>query len=222
MQRPSLICLIGIDGSGKTTLAKALAEETKKSGLNYKYVWGNAQPIFLLPLRKLAHLTVLRNVDMKKENDRYDKVKEDVSTKYCFLLWIYSRVLLFDYVIWLFFKVKLPLFLGKKVICDRYIYDVAISLYFLNKSYFADIEKTINKLFNYFPKPELLYLIDVPVAVAFKRKNDIPSLAYLENRKIIYTKLSNAFNVSKLNGENSIEDLVKTIIQDMERNTIYE
>jgi len=212
---PRLICLIGIDGSGKTTLAKNFVEEAKKIGIKYKYVWGNAQPIFLRPLRAMAHLTVLRKTDMKKANEDYEHVKETVSVKYGFLSRIYSRVLMLDYFIWLFLKVTVPLFLGRKIICDRYVFDVAINLYFLNKALFTDIEKTAHSLLRYFPAPGLLFLIDVPSAVAFQRKNDIPSMGFLEKRRVIYQKLSGEFNAVVLDGTSPLLDSVNEVIKRM-------
>ena len=212
---PRLICLIGIDGSGKTTLAKAFVEKADKIGMKYRYVWGNAQPIFIKPLRTIAHLTLLRNVDMQKDNERYEKIKEETSVKHSILSWLYSRILIFDYIIWLFFKVKLPLSLGRRIICDRYVFDVAVNLYFLNKKYFSNIEKTINTLLKYFPEPSLLYLLDVPISVAFKRKNDVPSIGYLEKRTVIYERLGKFFRARKLDGEKSVLDLINTIVKDI-------
>jgi thymidylate kinase len=213
MNPPKLICLMGMDGSGKTTLAKELVAATGRLGIHYRYIWGNAQPIFLRPLRAIAHLTVLRKTDMKKDNEDYEQVKQKVSAKYGFFSRIYSRVLMVDYFIWLFFKVKVPLFLGRRIICDRYLFDVAINLHFLNKSFFPDIEKTVHSLLRYFPAPGLLFLIDLPPAVAFQRKSDIPSIGFLEKRRVIYQKLSEEFNAVVLDGTSPIVDSVNEAIK---------
>jgi thymidylate kinase len=215
MNPPKLICLMGMDGSGKTTLAKKLVTEADRLGIRYSYVWGNAQPIFLRPLRAMAHRTVLRKTDMKKDNEDYEQVKEKVSAKYGFLSLIYSRVLMVDYFIWLFLKVKVPLLLGRRIICDRYVFDVAINLYFLNKSLFPDIEKTVHSLLRYFPAPGLLFLIDIPPAVAFRRKSDIPSIGFLQKRRVIYQKLSEEFNAVVLDGTSPILDSVNEVIKRM-------
>lgn len=212
---PCLICLVGIDGSGKTTLAKVFVEEAKKRGITYKYVWGNAQPIFLRPLRALAHLTFLRSFDMKRDYEQYEKIKEEASSKHVILSWIYGRIFLLDYIIWLFLKVKLPLLFGQKIICDRYVIDVAVNLYFLNKNYFPNIENTIRSLFKYFPKPELLYIVDVPVSVAFARKTDIPSVDFLEKRRAIYQRLGEIFNARKLDGNQSVSELTEIILKEI-------
>ncbi len=212
---PNLICLIGIDGSGKTTLAKSVVEEAKKLGIKYKYVWGNARPIFLKPLRFIAHLTVLRKFDRFKDNNQYEKAKEEVLYRFGILSRIYSSIYLIDYIVWLFLKVKVPLFFGKKIICDRYIFDVAINLYFLNKKQFGDIKTIIQFLFKYFPQPELLYLVDVPSKVAFERKTDVPSVDFLEKRRGIYQRLSEIYNARKLDGTMSIKDLTNIILSDI-------
>ncbi len=216
MNPPKLICLVGIDGSGKTTLAKELVREANRRGFSFKYVWGNAQPIFLRPLRALAHLTVLRNVDMQKNNEDYERIKEKVSKRYGFLSNVYSRILVVDYCIWLFLKVRVPLSFGKRIICDRYLFDVAVNLYFLNKSLFFNIEKTTDSLLKYFPAPDLLFVIDVPPDVAFQRKNDIPSIAFLERRRSIYRNLGDKFNAVELDGTAPILTSVNEIIRRME------
>jgi len=45
---------------------------------------GKCTAIFLRPLRAIAHLTVLRKTDMKKDNEDYEQVKEKVAAKYGF------------------------------------------------------------------------------------------------------------------------------------------
>lgn len=46
MTRGILICLTGIDGSGKTTLAKSLNDSLNKNGCNSTYVYARVTPIF--------------------------------------------------------------------------------------------------------------------------------------------------------------------------------
>jgi dTMP kinase len=208
---------MGIDGAGKTTLAKTFIEKADKIGLKYKYVWGNAEPIFIRPARAIAHLTFLRNVDMHTDHDRYENVKEKISSKHHVFSSAYSSVLLFDYFVWLFFKVKLPLYFGRRIICDRYVFDVAINLYFLNKVLFADIQKTIKLLLKYFPKPDFIYLVDIPASVAFRRKSDIPSIGFLKKREAMYRRLSEIFGARKLNGNQPVADSIKIIIQDIKK-----
>jgi len=214
-QLPRLICLIGVDGSGKTTLAKTFEKEANKIGLKYRYVWGNAQPIFIRPLRWLAHLTLLRDLDMQKDNDRYEKVKEAITTKHISLSRIYARILIIDYIIWLLLKIKFPLFFGERIICDRYVFDVAVNLYFLDRNHFANVSKTIRSLFKYFPQPDLLYLLDVPISVAYERKEDIPSLRFLEKRQGIYRRIGGEFNAKTLDGCQPISTSIKILTNDI-------
>lgn len=215
MNLPRLICFMGIDGSGKTTLAKELVKASEAQGIRYRYVWGNAQPIFLRPLRALAHLTILRKADMKKDNSNYERAKEEASTKFGFVSRIYSLVLILDYFIWLFIKVRLPLIMGKKIICDRYVFDVAVNLHFLNKSLYPDSKQLVHFFLRYFPSPDLLFFIDISPEVAFLRKADIPSVSFLQRRQAVYRQLGQEYKAIVLNGADPIPVSLSKVVQNI-------
>jgi len=58
-QVPKVICLSGIDGSGKTTLSQMLANEFKKKGYKVHYVWMRYNHYFTKPLLGICRLVGL-------------------------------------------------------------------------------------------------------------------------------------------------------------------
>ena len=63
----TLICIIGIDGSGKTTVARQLVQEMKARGVSARYVWAGFSPtVILRPVLWLAKLLVYREDGQSK------------------------------------------------------------------------------------------------------------------------------------------------------------
>lgn len=207
---PRFICIIGIDGSGKTTLAKGIVNRAKQDGIKYLYVWGNAQPILMRPLRWLARRILLRGKDMFRDYQNYKASKEAIVRDNKLISKFYRLLLMFDYYLWLITRVQLPLLMGRKIICDRYVYDVAINLALVIGGNVEDAERYVEKLLRIFPKPDLLIYLDVPDEIALSRKTDIPSIKYLQERRQIYKKLLISYRFNSLDGTESIESLTKT------------
>lgn len=216
MKWPKFICFIGIDGSGKTTLAKAFVKFAKGKGVDYHYVWANNQPILIAPLRKLWRLIFFRGKDMFTDYEDYNKTKKQVARKSRILYRLYRFVHTVDYMLWIMLRVKIPLLLGRRIVCDRYVYDVAVSLSILLDYNFQQTEKLINTYLKYVPTPDAVFLIDVPEEVAFERKNDVPSLSYLKERRVIYSELGQHYQMFYLDGTMDVEKLIQEVWQHAE------
>jgi len=100
-----LICVIGLDGSGKTTLARRLTQELRTSGRRtaYLHFWPKLN-LFRLPGRRSTSKSVSR-LPLRRALGLY-------------------------VVTWLLLSVRLPLLLRRYdvVICDRYVHDLAAYL----------------------------------------------------------------------------------------------
>jgi hypothetical protein len=75
---------------------------------------------------------------------------------------------------------------------------------------------------NLVPRPDIVYLMDVPEEIAFRRKNDIPSLAYLSNRRALYHRIYANGSCCLLSGLCPLKSLsdrtVNDILRIIERN----
>ena len=62
-----LVCIIGMDGTGKTTLASNVVSTLRQQGQPALYIYGRTFPVISRALMALGRLTLLR-----KENQRQD------------------------------------------------------------------------------------------------------------------------------------------------------
>ena len=86
-----IINLIGVDGSGKTTLSKMLLKQCIDNGLYSKYFYFQYIPKLLIPLKILAKLTFFGKVNQKENYQLYRTIKARQSQKYqLFLKFIQS------------------------------------------------------------------------------------------------------------------------------------
>jgi dTMP kinase len=182
MAKGTVICFTGIDGAGKTSHALALMEELKNRGIICTYVWGRWFPGFADPF----HFIIRKVSGFTAKTYRFRKP----------LQIIYQFLILLDYAIPLFFKVKLPATLGRCVIIDRYVYDRLADLYFLGfdlsiNAYFVRLFTTMN------PKPDIIFLIDVPPETALSRKNDLSFKDAIRYREI-YKDLAEIYHFQKM------------------------
>jgi dTMP kinase len=204
--KPKLICFIGIDGSGKTTLAKSLTNELNDYGFKCTYVYGRYVPMLSKPIVRLGKRILLGNKDIVKYQ-AYSTAKSDAVAKHGLLSFIYLNIILFDYMLQVFFKIILPEMSGVTVISDRYVYDTVINDIPRSNNNLETIENLIEKCFQIAPKPDLVFLIDLDENVAFKRKNDTPSIDYLATRRNIYLQLGKRYEMIVLDGTRTFDEL---------------
>ena len=195
-----LISFTGIDGSGKTTLAKELVKIMDERGIQYKYVYGRLEPFILKPFIFVGRKLFLSGKDMFTDYGEYSRTKNSAVERHSFLFTFYRHILLFDYFLQLLFKVRLPFMRGKNIVCDRYVYDTGITdLLDMNYSVF-EIRGLIKKCFYVAPKPDLAFLIDLPEEIAFQRKDDTPSIEYLRELRKVYLDIGGEYSMAILDG----------------------
>jgi dTMP kinase len=200
--KPNFICFIGLDGSGKTTLAKISTSVANKRGVQVKYVWSRYEPRILWPFVIILRLLLFKGKKMYTNPARKSSLMKNQ-----LLSRIYPKLLLIDYSIQIFFRVKLPLIFKQMIICDRYIYDTLIDLA-VDFNYSIDwVIKILDILLQKLPRPDVVFLVDVPEKVAISRKRDTPSIEYLTKRRILYLSLAKKLKFKVLDGLRDINDL---------------
>lgn len=205
------VCFVGIDGSGKSTLAKYLVDTMVENGHDYKYVHGLIRPFLLKPAMMLSRFLFLRGKNKFEDYMDYSNTKTSALKRNYWASYLYYYLLILDYLPQIFFKIKVPLLLGKSICCDRYIYDTLINLA-VNIGYSdAKTAEIIQSNLRFFPKPDLLFLVDVPEEIAFHRKGDVPSIHYLRERRAMYRGIQERFNMTVLDGSKDLAKLKQTI-----------
>ena len=206
------ICFIGIDGSGKTSQAKMLMKTLRQMGIKCKYVWGRWTPFMLKPFEIALNRIYFKGKKIDYNNyNEYVKEKQRLIQNYKLAL-IWENLVLFDYFIQFFIKIKLPLLLGITVICDRYIYDTLIDIIVDFKFSGKEIKRMLqSRLLSLFPKPNLTFLLDVPERIACQRKRDLRLMNYISKRRKTYLHLSQTFQAVIVSNTRNIFNVQKSI-----------
>jgi thymidylate kinase len=201
------ICFVGIDGSGKTTLALRLVTELEKADVKCRYVWFR-EPYFL----SLPFLALCRLVGLTKIRHRGLSVfrEHNFRTRPLAAVWEFLQFL--DAWSLNLIKIRLPMLLGHVVICDRYIHDILVDMA-EDTGDVAVCSKTVGRLLTALvPRSAIVFLVDVQESKAFRRKLDIPDMKYLEARRRAYhtfIKLPNVRLFSAEGGSSASSQFVK-------------
>ena len=210
-----LINIIGIDGAGKTTLALGLAGNLAKKDKKIEYRYCQYFAKLLYPVKLIAKLFVMRKTDEFKDYKTYNHTKKSTSSRHPFLAGIYAGIWLIDYLIQSFFKISLPILWGKRLIIDRYIFDIAVNLSLTTNREESFAEKIIKWFFKFSPEPDRVIFIDLPEEIAFARKDDIQDIEYLKERRERYLYLAQKFGFEIVDGTKSpaalLEDVKKIL-----------
>jgi dTMP kinase len=205
-----LVNIIGIDGAGKTTLAKALTKELQRQNHYIRYKYCQYFPKLLYPIKFLVKHSVMRKTDEFENYKYYNRTKKYISARFPVLANIYANVWLVDYIIQVFFKITLPLLSGQRLIIDRYIFDIAVNLSLTTNNNINYARRLIRFFFKFAPRPDLVVLIDLPEEDAFGRKDDIQDIEYLRERRKRYLSLADTYKFKIIDGKKN----PKQVIQD--------
>lgn len=197
-----------MDGAGKTTLAKFLTDDLHEKNIKARYVYNRYIPILLRPALLMGQLLFLRNKDFYRDYTEYSNTKRTASKDHPVLAKFFQYLLLFDYLFQILFKIKLPLLFGKNIVCDRYIYDTIVTDLSVDFNYSEeDVKNSLNRLLSLFPTPDIAFLVDLPEEIAYQRKDDVPAVDYLRERRMMYLYIGEECKMMILNGAMPLNEL---------------
>lgn len=204
-----LVCLIGIDGTGKTTLARNTVAALRAQGVRSSYLYGRTVPLVSRLLMAVGRATLLRRHDLWQDYRAYAADKKRVS-RHRALAWPYAASIWLDYLVQVWAKLLLRLPSGGIVVLDRYVYDTVISDLAVHLDYSPDqAMQAVERGLVLLPKPALTILLDLPEEVAFARKNDMPHVDYLRERRSRYLELQARPEVELLEADRSRQELLE-------------
>ena len=207
------ICFIGIDGSGKTTLAKRLVEFAEQRGEPYSYMWLNARSFLITPFRKIALRLFLKRTDLHRDYSEYMSLKNKKIKEFHPLTKCYYFVLLVDYWLWIMYNLGFAIIRKRNIVCDRYVYDVVVSLGDTSENSLGQKVKMLDQMLRFLPQPDFLFILDVPEDVAFSRRDDISDIHYVSERRRHYLQLGKALDATILDGTKPLVDLVHEVFE---------
>jgi len=203
MKRRILACFMGIDGSGKTTVAMSLRESLNRAGISCTYLWcgwRGFESWLFKPFAAQTKYAMSRRGNEEGIATAHEKIP-------FFDLWM-----CFDYFIRVCPALIAALLKNTIVIADRYVYDVILELH----SDASTSQRFGVWLLKLFPEPTIVFYIKVPPELAFARKDDIPSLEFLCERDEEKQRLLKELSVDQvvtLDGTRSIKELTEDALR---------
>ena len=152
-----LITFCGMDGAGKTTLAKKIGHFFKQGGLKFEFIHGHgysvSQNSFKLDERRVSRL------------------------KYLFRLLIPFAFI--DNLFTFYFKYN-PILKDRILICDRYFYDKIARM-----MYYEICSESVARIYlKLLPKPDYVFFLDIDPKQAYSRKEEYSEREYNSFRNI--------------------------------------
>lgn len=213
MNRGTLVCLTGLDGAGKSTLTGRVVEQLQEDGYDVTRAYGRYLPKLAYPIMELGRRTVFSDSDIEADYGRHQSSKNTFFSSRI-LATLYEGLLMVDYAPQFIYRVVLPLYRSDIVVCDRYFYDTLLT------DMAGDLLKTPSEAVakyrqyqNIVPTPDHEFYIRVPIEVSMERKDDIPSKAYLQDRKAFYDTFAEEFGLTVLDGTESLDALVADVVE---------
>jgi thymidylate kinase len=209
--RGKLICFIGIDGAGKTTLAQETVRLLRDRGIRSVGVYGKTVPVLSRLLMAAGRRILLRKENIWQDYSSYATHKKRVMRN-SLLARVYEAAVWLDYLPQVLIKVILPLSTGATVVCDRYLFDTVVGDLAVHLNYDdGRIRRSLGAGFRMLPEPDQVFLIDLPEEVAIQRKDDVPHTEYLRERRELYLRLGELCPMHQLDGQERPEELVRQI-----------
>ena len=173
-QRPMLVSLSGVDGSGKTAHASALQSAFGDCAIRTVTVWsrGGSSPFTdrVIALVKPFLRGASDGLDTASQTRQAMTLRKQAWMRRPLLRFGWSALVVFDLVLNYWRRVSWPLLRGNVVICDRYIYDALVELAVLGDVPGVTGSWMARALVWLTPRPRLAYLLQVSEEDALARK----------------------------------------------------
>ena len=83
-----------------------------------------------------------------------------------------------------------------------------------------DVKKSLDKILSLFPTPNITFLVDLPEEIAYQRKDDVPSIGYLRDRRETYLHMGKECKMIILDGAMPLNELKSAVKRNVQRLTI--
>lgn len=197
---PRLVLLLGLDGSGKSTQARLLADAARDRGLRAKTVWARWDPLLLKPLILLGRRLARSSGEGTIGSEQAGLVMKRrlFRNRAARVIWAWAAS--FDHALYSLPKLYCAKHSADLVVSDRYFYDALVDM---AVNFDTDVPAP-RGLHHLFPRPDRVILLDADEAVLLNRGQDSSS-AYLRDRRPHYLHLAKRMGWSVVDASNDIE-----------------
>lgn len=186
-----VIAVIGVDGSGKSSLIKQLNKSLKKNYVKIKN----------LHLRPYLLLTDKRTIINKPHNKK--KLLSRIESFIMIIMW------LFIYHIFFFINLRKK---NQLITFDRYANDLLVD----NIRYQYNLSKKITQfILNFFPEPNLWIVLKAPIQTIEKRKKELPTKELKRQMKEYLSFVKKKDNIIVVNTKLKMKKNILLIIKKM-------
>jgi len=203
-----LIYLLGVDGSGKTTVAKHLEQYLRAENRTVHCVWATLRPVIGWPIIKLAKFVLVRKHRKFDNYSEHIKAKREGIRRFRFLLKPLFYLSFLDYYPQYLWKIGWMGVKSDDLICDRYYVDMLMEraiMHGIRPEHFPD---WIRRYGRFFRMPDLALYLRTSPGVAIKRKKDIPSEEYLQERTLYYDSVAKVLQAHTIDGDQPLNTVL--------------
>lgn len=214
-QPAMLVTFSGVDGSGKTTQAKALQSAFHICHLRASHVWsrgGSSRWVGLFARWSKQQLKADQRIQ-EAGSQPVEKVRaRQQRFRSPWLRWGWSWLTVLELLLQYTRHVTLPLLFGRVAICDRYIYDTLAdwAAYFGEKMAERRVAATVLRLLT--PRPQIGYWLEVPAAGAQSRSEDRLPKGFLMAQSAAYSRMANLYGLRRLDASRDKEEIADEIV----------
>ncbi len=211
-----LICLVGIDGSGKTTQAEMLLEWLRSEGFDAEYVWSRGEMLgarrLLLSLGRRALGTSTADIARSRATRRTYQTKKARLKRQPVIRALWSGLTRIEHLLQIRRDISRSLAGGHVVVCDRYLWDSLVDLAIMHSKGPEWLWCRRNRLARALvPVPDRTVLIDLSAEEAARRKDDIESVEELERHAELYRLLADREGFAVVDGRADIASIQEMI-----------
>lgn len=212
-KKPMFICIMGIDGVGKTAHANLILQYLSNRGIRSKYLWGRCYHCISLPLfafSRLAGYTYSPSIEGKQICTNHEFYRSNTLSSICpWLLWL-------DMVIFTIIKIQIPMYLGKTIVCDRFIYDSLIDIAISTRDQEIYKKFVCGLFLDLIPKNAQFIMLDLEKPTILSRRPEIMYDTTFDDRYKLYERFKDIFKIITINNSGNIKDVNNLIL-----NTIF-
>jgi thymidylate kinase/glycosyltransferase involved in cell wall biosynthesis len=187
-----IVVLSGVDGAGKSTQIRLLADELRGRGLRVQTLWCRWDPFLVKPATKLLGALSRRggggpsaNIGAPTTNEspvaeRRRSIRARLLASPIFAA-VWRALIVVDYGLRLSPRVRHARRVSDVLLLDRYWHDVMVDYSFGRA--LSDPPPLLAALL---PRPDGIVILDVDEDAALERKSDTPDRTYLAERRRLY------------------------------------